>query len=166
MAALRGCPAVLAVSGVKNSGKTTFLEGLLQEMTRRGYRCAVIKHDGHDFEADVPGRDSYRLKAAGAYGCAVFSANRWMVVKEEADMDENRLIQCFPEADIIFLEGFKKSHYPKIEVVRSAVSAAPVCAAETLLAVATDLQIEGCRCIALDDYECCADIIEEFVENV
>lgn len=165
MASLEKSPAVFAISGVKNSGKTTFLEGLLREMTHRGYYCAVIKHDGHDFEADVPGRDSYRLKAAGAYASAVYSDNKWMIVKEEQGMDEKRLAKCFSEADFIFLEGFKRSHYPKIEIVRSAVSSSPVCDPETLLAVATDLQIKEHVCIALDDFKRCAEIIEGFVKN-
>ena len=43
-------PFVAAVSGVKNSGKTTFLEKLVAELTKRGYRVAVIKHDGHEFQ--------------------------------------------------------------------------------------------------------------------
>ncbi len=55
-------PYVAAVSGVKNSGKTTFLEKLIPVLTARGYQVAVIKHDGHEFEADVEGRDTFRLK--------------------------------------------------------------------------------------------------------
>ena len=54
-------PAVLAVSGVHNSGKTTLLEKLLPVLRSRGLKVGVIKHDGHDFTPDVPGTDSYRL---------------------------------------------------------------------------------------------------------
>lgn len=43
-------------------------------LTARGYQVAVIKHDGHEFEADVEGRDTFRLKEAGAYGCGIFPA--------------------------------------------------------------------------------------------
>ena len=53
-------PFVFAVSGWKNSGKTTMITRLVPELVRRGYKVAVIKHDGHDFESDVPGTDSYR----------------------------------------------------------------------------------------------------------
>lgn len=59
-------PAVLAVSGVHNSGKTTLLEKLLPVLRSRGLKVGVIKHDGHDFTPDVPGTDSYRLREAGA----------------------------------------------------------------------------------------------------
>ena len=63
-------PAVLAVSGVHNSGKTTLLEKLLPVLRSRGLKVGVIKHDGHDFTPDVPGTDSYRLREAGAEGVA------------------------------------------------------------------------------------------------
>ena len=53
-------PAVLAVSGVHNSGKTTLLEKLLPVLRSCGLKVGVIKHDGHDFTPDVPGTDSYR----------------------------------------------------------------------------------------------------------
>ena len=51
---------ILAVSGVKNSGKTTLITKLLPGLKKRGLQVAVIKHDGHDFEADVPGTDSWK----------------------------------------------------------------------------------------------------------
>lgn len=57
-------PAVLAVSGVHNSGKTTLLEKLLPVLRSRGLKVGVIKHDGHDFTPDVPGTDS--LPSAGS----------------------------------------------------------------------------------------------------
>ena len=59
-------PAVLAISGVHNSGKTTLLEKLLPVLRSRWLKVGVIKHDGHDFTPDVPGTDSYRLREAGA----------------------------------------------------------------------------------------------------
>lgn len=106
-------PFVFAVSGYKNSGKTTLLTGVIPELVERGYRVAVIKHDGHDFESDVPGTDSYRHQKAGAYGTAVFSEKRLMITKETTEADEQCLMKAFPEADIILLEGFKNSDYPK-----------------------------------------------------
>ena len=61
-------PAVLAVSGLHNSGKTTLLEKLLPALRSRGLKVGIIKHDGHDFTPDVPGADSYRLREAGPRG--------------------------------------------------------------------------------------------------
>ena len=106
-------PFVFAISGYKNSGKTTLITRLIPELTKRGYKVAVIKHDGHDFESDVPGTDSYRHQKAGAYGTAVFSGNRFLVTKACQGITERDLFAAFPEADIILIEGLKNSSYPK-----------------------------------------------------
>lgn len=115
--AIRKRPFVFAVSGYKNSGKTTLICRLIPELKSRGYQVAVIKHDGHDFVGDVPGTDSFRHREAGACGCAVFSKKRILITREiEADdaiPDEQMLIKAFPKADIILLEGLKDSCYPK-----------------------------------------------------
>ena len=50
---------ILAVSGVKNSGKTTLIASLLSKLEQKGLKTAVIKHDGHEFEADIPGTDTW-----------------------------------------------------------------------------------------------------------
>ena len=129
---------IIAVCGVKNSGKTTLLVKLVEELSKRGMKVAVIKHDGHDFTCDIPGTDSYRLSKAGAYGTAVFSEFRSFVHKEGTEEKAEDLISYFPEADIIFLEGLKDSRYPKIEVIREGVSVHPSSNPEGRFLIATD----------------------------
>ena len=110
-------PAVLAVSGAHNSGKTTLLEKLLPVLRSRGLKVGIIKHDGHDFTPDVPGTDSFRLREAGAEGVAVYSGTRYQ-----------DLLALFERHgyDLVLLEGFKSSGWPKIEVVRREIADAPV----------------------------------------
>ena len=155
---------VVAVSGVKNSGKTTFIEAVLPILSHMGLRVAVIKHDGHEFTPDVPGTDSYRYRQAGAWGSAIYSAGRFMVVKEEPGIDEQKLIALFPEADLILLEGLKDSDYKKIELVREGISKKCVCRPDTLLAVMSDLLVEpaGVRRIAYGDYEEAACLLKQY----
>lgn len=90
---------------------------LIPVLKQRGYRVAVIKHDGHDFVGDVPGTDSFRHRQAGACGCAVFSQKRILITREIEEEDElpneKMLFKAFPGADIILLEGMKDSSYPK-----------------------------------------------------
>lgn len=129
---------VLAVSGVKNSGKTTLIDRMIPVFVQQGLKVAVIKHDGHEFEADVPGTDSWKHKKAGAYGTAVFSSTKYMIVKEEPDVDLRKLTACFPEADLILFEGGKFLDLPKIELVRREISKEPVCAPESVAAYVTD----------------------------
>lgn len=134
-------PKILAISGVKNSGKTTYIEKLVLALREKGLKVAVIKHDGHDFEADVNGTDSDRYAKAGAYGTAIFSKNKFMIVKNCENPSEKELIDMFSEGDIILLEGFKYSNYPKIELIRKGISHESVCKRETLLALVTDTEI-------------------------
>ena len=129
---------MIAVCGVKNSGKTTLLVRLVQCLTKRGYRTAVIKHDGHDFTCDVPGTDSWRFAQAGAYGTAVYSGSRMFVHRQGTGETAEDLTRQFPEADVILLEGGKDSPLPKIEVIRREISKKPVSEPEKRFLLVTD----------------------------
>ena len=114
---------VFSVCGYKKTGKTTLVSGVCETLSQKGYRVAVIKHDGHDFEGDVPGTDSYRHMQAGAYGTAVFSPHRFLVQKKCPDPQISFLIGMFPEADIILIEGLKDEDFPKYVCSEPEVSA-------------------------------------------
>lgn len=129
---------ILCICGVKNSGKTTYIEKLVRILVSRGKRVAVIKHDGHDFEGDRPGTDSFRYHEAGAMGTAVFSSRRYML-NVDVKTDADKLVRQFPRADIVLIEGMKQSSFPKIELIRSGISDDISCNRENLKAVVTDL---------------------------
>ena len=150
--------AVIAVSGVKNSGKTTLIEKLIPALNARGVKTAVHKHDGHSFAADREGTDTCRFLAAGALGAAIFDGEKFQAVKFAA-VTERDLIALYPEADLILLEGFKWTDYPKIELVRRSVSEKPVCDPDTLLALVTDTdcRIPGLPTFAFEDIELLAE---------
>ena len=142
---------IVAISGVKNSGKTTLICRLLEIFKEKGLRVAVLKHDGHDFEPDVPGTDTYRQLQAGAYGTVVFSRGKYMLVKQQPQITEKELLEFFPEADLILLEGFKYSNYPKIEIVRKGNSAESVCNPKRLMAIATNLDAEEREALSIPE---------------
>lgn len=137
-------PFIFAISGCKNSGKTTLITKLIPQFYKLGYKVATIKHDGHDFEADNQGTDTYKHKLAGAYGTAIFSNNKFMIVKDDKHIDEKYIINLFPEADIIILEGFKNSNYPKFEIVRKGNSTKPICNNENLISILSDIKYLNC----------------------
>ena len=157
---------ILAVSGVKNSGKTTLLTKLIPALRARGIACAVIKHDGHGFAADREGTDTCRMLAAGATGAAIFDGEKFQAVKYAA-VTERELFSLYPEADLILLEGFKWTDYPKIEIVRKGVSASPVCDPDTILALVTDTdaRLPGIPTYAMDDIAGIAARIEQEVRH-
>lgn len=148
-------PPVIAVCGLKNSGKTTVLCGLIPFLRDEGLKVGVAKHDGHDFVPDVPGTDSFRFREAGAETVAVFSSNRYMVTVESPGITFDPVLDHLRDVDLILLEGGKSSFFPKIEVVREEISSRPVCDPETLLAVCTDTGFSppGIPQVALTDFQ-------------
>ncbi|MGV8905682.1 MAG: molybdopterin-guanine dinucleotide biosynthesis protein B [Acetobacterium sp.] len=160
-------PKMLAISGVKNSGKTTLMTKLIPELVKRGLKIATIKHDGHGFTADSEDSDSFRHKAAGAYGTAVLSDTKYMLVKELPQCNEVMVAESFPEADLILLEGFKHSLYPKIEIIRSENSQRSVCDPETLIAVVSDLPCSygEIPVFGLNDIHLMAQFINDWVSK-
>lgn len=160
--------AIIAVSGVKNSGKTTLIEKLLPYLQVHGLQTAVIKHDGHTFQPDPTNTDTGRFMQAGAYGTAIYDGEKYKVIKR-VEIQETDLMQQFPEADLILLEGFKQSRWPKLEVVRAANSQDFVCPVDTLLALVTDLPLDNVTTIpkvALDDIDAIAELIVQYVHNL
>ena len=153
----------VAICGVKNSGNTTLLEGVLPILKKWGIRTAVIKHDGHDFVPDVPGTDSFRLREAGAYGTAVCSHRRYMLTAERSSPALEEITAMFRDAGLILLEGGKEMPCPKIEVVRAAVSDATICPLDSLIGICTDTDIRHPRyTAALGDYEGIAKELRRF----
>lgn len=153
-------PKVLAVSGVKNSGKTTILERIIPILCEKGLNIAVIKHDGHDFTPDVDGTDSYRLREAGACGVAVCSSSRYMIIKDQKIKLEE-LFNEFLDFDLVLIEGGKNTSIPKLEVVRAEISNAPVCDPATLIGICTDINyiLPGVATLHINDYEKIASLI-------
>lgn|GEM_PF-473031 len=112
-------PAVLAVSGAKGCGKTTLLAALLPVLKSRGLKVGVIRQARQPAAADA---DTARLNAAGADGVAVFSAGSYLLT-EQFRLNEQDLLALFERHsyDLVLLEGFNESGWPKIEVIRKAV---------------------------------------------
>lgn len=161
---------IKAISFVARSGtgKTTLLEKVIAELKSRGYRVGVIKHDAHRFNIDHPGKDSYRLTAAGADTMLVSARDKLALVKQQAappPMAE-LLATYFADVDIVLTEGYKTGAMPKIELHRAVLGNALLCRGEqrdpTLLAVASDaaLDLDVPR-LDLNDPAAVADFIEQ-----
>lgn len=110
-------PGFLAVCGWKNSGKTTLIQNLIPLLKQKGYQVAAIKHDGHHFEPDVPGTDSFRFFQAGADLSVVYDAEKYALSRRKALSHED-IAKLAHGMDLVLLEGFKWSSYPKLEIIR------------------------------------------------
>ena len=116
---------VLGFCAYSGTGKTTLLKQLIPELNRRGVRLAVIKHAHHNFDVDIPGKDSYEMRKAGAKQMLVASHVRWALMTEDVKDGDPELPHLLKQieadkVDIVLVEGFKKLELPKIELHRAA----------------------------------------------
>lgn len=137
-------PPIVSIVGRSQSGKTTLIEKLIPEMVRRGYRIGTIKHTHHSVEIDQTGKDSARHRAAGAASVMLASKTSLALFKNASGESLETLAGYFQDVDLVITEGYKRERQPKIEVVRSALGAELMCAADPLLvAVASDVPLPG-----------------------
>ncbi len=128
---------ILSVVGRSKSGKTTLLEKLIRELAARGRRVGTIKHHYHGPVAvDVPGKDSWRHRQAGASATALVSPDTVFVVRDApAALSLETLTHlAFCGMDLVLTEGFKSGPMPKIEINRQEQRAPLLCGPTDLLA--------------------------------
>jgi molybdopterin-guanine dinucleotide biosynthesis adapter protein len=156
-------PLVISIVGKSSTGKTTFLEKLIREISARGYKVATIKHSHHSISFDNPNKDSWRHARAGAAATMVSSTTEIQIIKPiPRELTIEELARYLGEDyDLILTEGFSRGDAPKIEIHRKETG--PLLEnAKHLFAVVTDepLEVEA-RQFGLDDVKGVADLLEE-----
>lgn len=159
----------LGIAGFSGSGKTTLIEKLLPRLRAAGLRVAVIKQSHHDFAVDVPGKDSWRHRAAGAQEVLLTSPHRWMLVNELRGAPEPGLaehLRRLSPCDLVLVEGYKHAEIPKLEVWRAANARAWLHPEDThFIAVAADQTPPGTiRHLPIDDIEAILAFILEYAQ--
>jgi molybdopterin-guanine dinucleotide biosynthesis protein MobB len=140
---------VLGLAAYSGTGKTTLLRALIPLLRQRGLRLGLLKHSHHAFEIDKPGKDSYRLRQAGATQMLVASAYRsaLMMAHEPGETpDLQDLLRRLDDhdLDLILVEGFKHSPIPKVELHRPSLGHPLLCPDDAfILAVAADGPLAG-----------------------
>ena len=59
-------PLHVAVAGFSGSGKTTLLEALLPRLREEGMKVGYLKPHAHRIDLDKSGKDTERMRRAGA----------------------------------------------------------------------------------------------------
>lgn len=161
-----GPTPVIGIVGWKKSGKTTLVEKLIAEFTRRGLKVASVKHAHHNFQIDDAATDSARHRRAGAAQVAIVSSRRWAVVTELRDTPEPNLhdvLNTLEPCDLVLVEGYKTAPIPKIEARRREGRAGPPLAGEhpMIVAIASDHEVTDSSLprFSLDDIPSIADFI-------
>ncbi|KAA3613497.1 MAG: molybdopterin-guanine dinucleotide biosynthesis protein B [Planctomycetota bacterium] len=162
---LHSKPPALAFVGNSGTGKTTLLCGVLRILRSRGLRVGVIKHSGGFHVPDKPGKDSFRLREAGATELVLGSKDATVFFGHHPGAEpefERRMALLDPHLDLVLVESYRSAQLPAIEVLRSGHSeAVKMRETENLLAVAADFQPEGIAvpCLPLDEANQVADFI-------
>lgn len=155
---------IVSLVGRPDGGKTTLLERLIPELSRRGYRIGTIKHHVHAFAFDTPGKDTWRHKQAGAVSVLLASPTGVGLVNDtDRDLPPAELAaRYFTGVDLILTEGYKQSNLPKIEVFRPAVHEAPLPRDASWIAYVSDTPPAGddLPCFAPDEVAGLADFLE------
>lgn len=115
-------PPIVAFAAPSGTGKTTLVERIVRTLVKRGVRVGVLKADAHRVVLDVPGKDSFRFAEAGAAPVAVLSAERLALFERlEGEVSlVSAVDRLFPQADIVLVEGFRRSGVPTVRVHRAA----------------------------------------------
>ena len=163
LAGLENGMKVIGLAGWSGAGKTTLLTRLIPHLIGQGLRVSTLKHAHHDFDVDVPGKDSWLHRQAGAAEVLVTSKNRWALMHELRGADEPRLPELLARmspVDLVIVEGFKREPYPRIEVHRAANGKPPLFPDDPgIVGLATDAAFETALPVArLDDIPAVAAI--------
>ncbi len=106
---------IVSIVGKKNTGKTSLTVKVIEELKKRGYNVASIKHSHHSIEMDKENTDTWKHKQAGANLVVGVGSTTFFNVRQE--MDLNRilfLLKHMDEFDYVIVEGYKSYNYPKI----------------------------------------------------
>ena len=156
-------PPIVSIIGKSETGKTTLIQKLIQELKARGYRVATIKHTHQDVAFDQPDKDSWRHIQAGSEATVISAPDRMALIKPVAQaLTVDQIARYLGEDyDIILAEGFKESNVPKIEVHRKAIGP-PLSAIKKRIAIVTDepLTIKT-RQFSTDDVKGLANLLED-----
>jgi len=139
---------ILGFAAFSGTGKTTLLTQTIPVLKHHGVRLGLIKHSHHNFQIDQPGKDSFRLREAGASPVMLVSTHRRAIITEispeqEPRLDDQLKLLDQSELDLILVEGFKAEQFPKIELHRPSLNKPLLYPNDpNIIAIASDCTLE------------------------
>ncbi|WP_025566056.1 molybdopterin-guanine dinucleotide biosynthesis protein B [Psychromonas sp. SP041] len=115
---------LLGFAAFSGTGKTSLIEQLIPLLIEQGLRIALVKHSHHDIEMDKPGKDSYRLRKAGASQVVLAGTHRSICFHEheqahDSQLNEQLALLNTDCLDLVLVEGYRDHAFPKIELHRN-----------------------------------------------
>lgn len=154
--------------GYSGAGKTTLISKIIPLFIEKGFKVGTIKHTHHNFDIDVPGKDSYKFFNAGAHTSVIVSNEKLSLTKRHKDLSLDEIItQYLNDCDLIFIEGFKsETNIPKIEVYRKEVNKPPLYKnLKNVIAVVSDTEFNDIKNININSTTEVIGFILEHIEK-
>ncbi len=106
------------------TGKTSLVEQVIAALIEGGLNVAAVKHDAHRIELDTEGKDSWRMRQAGASGTILAGQDQlaWMGSPEDRPQLGDLVDLFFPRADVVIVEGYRSAGLPTVLVKRPEVN--------------------------------------------
>ena len=161
---------ILGFAAYSGTGKTTLIEKLIPLLVADGINIGLIKHSHHDIEMDKPGKDSYRLRKAGASQVVLASPYRTIIFKENSQRTEPNLteqLNCLDlnNLDLVLVEGFRAEKFSKIELHRPSLGKALLYPDDpSIIAIAADQQLStSLPTLNINDIEQIKDFVLQYL---
>ena len=155
-------PPQFAFVGSSGSGKTTLLEATVRALRERGLRVGFVKHTHHSLDLDVPGKDSWRLREAGAEAVLLATPERYLLQRPR---DAGDLHGAFAGCDLILHEGDRRSPHPKVLVGETAAVARQRLTMGPLIACVGAPAEDGVSTFARDDVDALASFLIAYARS-
>ncbi|MBF0588860.1 MAG: molybdopterin-guanine dinucleotide biosynthesis protein B [Magnetococcales bacterium] len=116
---------IIGFTAPSGTGKTTLLEKIIPLLVDAGLKVAVLKHGHHAADPDVPGKDTWRFRKAGAESVIFSGPDRWFMICEQGEKEPAMHLKRLEGHDLILIEGLRDQNHPKLVLHREAVTKHP-----------------------------------------
>lgn len=149
----RKIPMAAIVAPHSKMGKTLLIEKIVAILKRKNIRTGVVKSDGHGWQMDSSGKDTWRFDRAGANAVAVVSKDGYAILqKTDEAASLVKVAEKFIDVDLVLLETRTKSILPTLEICSD--EAKIITADSDLCCLCAKSPLKNDRILCLDYGDC------------
>jgi len=157
-------PVVVVTAPGSDCGKTTVIEAVVSTLAARGVRVGYVKRAHHGVDPDTPGKDTHRVRAAGAAVTVLASPDATAVFlppRGRAPVSLAAFAAAQAPLDLVLVEGGRDcTTLPRIVVLPDGAALDATPAAPLLAVVGRGVHVPaGVRVVDPDDAEALADLL-------
>lgn len=160
---------IISFVAPSGTGKTTLLTKIIPLLQQEDIKVGVIKHTHHKVDLDKPGKDSYKMRQAGANPIVLVSEQRLALLLEQPHNFQQSIELLKPfNLDLVLVEGFKfEQSILKIAIYRDEIcrDKKEYLQHENIVAIITDRVLENaCYQIDINDIKGIISFIKSLID--